>query len=358
MPTRTEQRVIRSQLEDVAHDRGVEILAAKAYGSRATGLEDAGSDYDVMFIYLSPPTTYMSDSQSDTIRNTVSASDNDLGTEIELHGWNLQKYIGSDGLAGSNPTAIACANSPVTYFMDARIADRFESMESEAVHWAKPYALIMHQRSKAESHYQKYIQQSFALKEGVSWNEIWESVETENGPWNYLHEEAVNGVSVDADESQVTEYGVDVAGSTNVTVQFDHIPADRALDLGYVRETTLDRTVKRYLNICEALIRARYVEDTTDVPPETLADVIGYVRANDLVPEDVCSEILDLFMSKKAGNGDQTVHDSDVIDAWIESELYRDIDPEPYVQQQPDREILRSDANKIAETIWGDSDAV
>ena len=358
MPTRTEQRVIRSQLEDVAHDRDVEILAAKAYGSRSTGLEDAGSDYDVMFIYLSPPTTYMSDSQSDTIRDTVSPSDNDLGTEIELHGWNLQKYIGSNGLAGSNPTAIACANSPVTYFMDARIADRFESMESEAVTWAKPYALIMHQRSKAENNYRKYIQQSFALDDGVSWGEIWESVETENGPWNYLQEEAVENVSVDPDESQVTEYGVDVIASTDVAVQFEHIPADRALDLGYVRETTLDRTVKRYLNICEALIRARYVEDTSTVPLETVADVLGHVRAHDLVSEDVCSEILDLFMEKKAGDGDEIVRDADVINSWVESELQRDIDPEPYVQQEPDRAILRADAERIAETIWGDSDAV
>lgn len=358
MPTRTEQRVIRSKLEDFAHDRDVTILAAKSHGSRATGLEDSGSDYDVMFIYLSPPTAYMTDSQSDTIRDTVSLSDNDLDAEIELHGWNLQKYVGSDGLAGSNPTAIQFANIPEPYFMDARIADRFESMASTAVDSAKPYALIMHQRSKAEHNYRKYIEQSFALKEGVGWDEIWDSAKTETGPWHEVQEQAVKNISVDEEASQVTEYGVDVTASTQVTVQFDHIPAGQALDLDYVRETTLDRTVKRYLNICEALIRARYVEDTRDVPPVTLIDVLAHVQSNDLVPGDVCSEIQGLIMSKKSGDGNQTVHDSDVIDAWIESELTRDIDPEPYVQRQPNRASLRADAKQIAETIWGDSNAV
>lgn len=156
--SQTAHETIRHELLRLGDDRNCRILAARDYGSRANNLEHDGSDYDVFFVFAEPPAEYALGRDSDTMQRTIDADDTQLDTEIELHGWSLKKFVGGDGLCGSNPTAMEFVGSPIEYLSYETRPSLFQGMLDEARTSFKPFALMMHYRSLAASNYGKYIE--------------------------------------------------------------------------------------------------------------------------------------------------------------------------------------------------------
>jgi predicted nucleotidyltransferase len=93
------------QAVETTHD--VKILFACEAGSRAFGLADRRSDYDVRFIYVHPLRWYLSiDERKDTIEFA-------LKDGLDLAGWDLRKALRL--LRKSNPSLLEWLQSEVVY---------------------------------------------------------------------------------------------------------------------------------------------------------------------------------------------------------------------------------------------------
>jgi predicted nucleotidyltransferase len=335
MASDREQTVIQSQIESYADDNEIRAIAARDYGSRARGLESPDSDYDVLFLFVEPPSAYAVGADTDTYSTTISEHTSGLDTEIELHGWNLKKFIGNDGLAGSNPTALEFVASSEVYLEPSdSISEQFESICTHARSQFTPYALINHYRSLAAGNYGKYIEQS------------WTTTDTGQSIREYTgHPGEGSQVDVDEDAGIVT---VGILGYDEHTVE---LPLDEAVANDLIRQTTTDPSAKRYLNVSQALCRARYVEetgqmfDTLDIDSLLTADAV-----QSTVPDLVLAEIGDLIEEKQSG-GDGHIRRFSDIDEWIETELDRDLSPEGHVGQSPDTTTLRRHSRSLYNEI-------
>lgn len=305
---------IQRELEAVADDHDVVVLGARDYGSRARGLDDPGSDYDVFFLFVQDHADYVAGSVHDTLHRTGETDD---GTEIELHGWNLRKYVGNDGLVGSNPMALEYVASPITYYEMSGVEVPLSLMNLYVSTSFKPYALIRHYRSMAASNYGKYIEQS--------WVREWSN------------REIAEYAGTNHDQVDVSDEGVTV-GLLGYPEKMVTIPLDEAEREGMIRQTTRDPTVKRNLNVAYALLKAIYVEKSHDLPPmnfdELMADVEFKCNPG-RVSGDILEGVEELAGWKRNGHGDEEI--GNPLGGWIESELDREIDPEPHVQRTPDR---------------------
>lgn len=147
--------LIIDELREYEDEYGVTLLAAKEYGSRARGLEDSSSDYDVFFIFVEDPLEYATPGGG---METINRQSPDIPIDAEIHGWSLKKFAGYDtGLMNSNPTALEfCASDEVHYIND-EIETQWSELEELALSSFKPLALIMHYRSMAISNYKKNL---------------------------------------------------------------------------------------------------------------------------------------------------------------------------------------------------------
>lgn len=309
MPTDEERNAIRSHLLDYADDIGCRILAARDYGSRARGLDGPNSDYDVMFVFAQPPAEYAIGRDTNTYSKTISADDSLIDTEIELHGWNLKKFLGGDGLNGSNPTAMEFVLSDETYVdppLDAEL--HFNELCNHARDNFKPYALINHYRSMAASNYGKYVEQS--------WVREWS-----NDQFQEFAGTQAGQTSIDEETGTMT---IGILGYDEHTIE---IPLDEAQAEGMIRRTTRDPTIKRHLNVIQALMRARYVEETHEPPtPMDFNEFLRMVSDSSWLPDDVYARAGDYISEKIAGNGERNITDDPTLHSWIESELGRDVE--------------------------------
>lgn len=325
MATRNEQAAITSHLDDLADDTNVTVIAARDYGSRARDLDSSRSDYDVFFVYAEPPIEHALDNTRETIDRTIDAKESRLNTEIELHGWEFQKFIGSDGLAGSNPTALDFVASDEEYYfpVGATTAPFYQLMDHVRNNH-KPYALINHLRSMAASNYGKYIEQR--------WIREWSD------------EEFKEYAGTPAGQTRVDEHRdvltIGILGYEDHTTE---IPLDEARAEDMIRKTTVDQTVKRYINVVLALLRARYAEETHTLPPLDVDSVQSWARGSEWYDENVAGRVDYLIDEKRAGSGDAETNPTE-LNEWIESELERDVDPR---QLPSDEELLAMDRDDI-----------
>lgn len=335
-----ESLAITSHLTDVTSDRGVELVAARDHGSRARGLAGPDSDYDVMFIYMNTGEQYMTGRERDTIDVSIPASENSLDTEIELHGWSLRKFLGGDGVLGSNPTALEFIASDEDYCTryNEHIGGALAQLCTHVEESFKPYALINHYRSMAASNYGKYVEDDYKITAGD--DELLDYVNVRR-KWDDLRP------SLDEQETGFTPGGhVEVvARQERVKRRTLHI-AD-AIDKGWVEPTTQDPTVKRHLAILQALTKARYVEETHELPPMDSNGFLHDIAEEDWLPEHVYASFGKLIMLKKQGNGDNNYGDDELHD-WIESELSRDVEPQGHVERQPDSELVKTLGEEIS----------
>ena len=98
---------IDRQLDAVEAERDVRIVYAVESGSRAWGFASADSDYDVRFLYVHEPTSYLRiNERRDVIERPIS-------DEIDLSGWDLRKALSL--LLKSNPGLCEWLDSPLVY---------------------------------------------------------------------------------------------------------------------------------------------------------------------------------------------------------------------------------------------------
>lgn len=321
---------IQRELEAIEDDHDVVVLGARSYGSRARGLDDPDSDYDVFFLFVQDHADYITGNIHDTLDRT---GETDSEIEIECHGWNLRKYVGNDGLLGSNPMALEYVASPITYYEMSGVESEFLLMNTYISTCFKPYALIRHYRSMAASNYGKYIEQS--------WVQEW------------TNREIAEYAGTNHDQVNISDdhMAVGLIGYPNQMVT---IPIDEAEREGMIRQTTRDPTVKRNLNVAYALLKAIYVEESHNLPPMDFDQLIVDV-AFECVPGRVSNEIIDeiemLAGWKRNGNGGDNI--GNPLGDWIEGELDREIGPDPHVQRTPDRDIVENRVEDIVDRVFG-----
>lgn len=93
------QRLQRVELEE-----DVVICLAVESGSRAWGFSSTNSDYDVRFVYVRRPETYLSIG-SDRFRDVI---ERPIVDEVDLNGWDIKKALGL--FLKSNPPAFGMAS--------------------------------------------------------------------------------------------------------------------------------------------------------------------------------------------------------------------------------------------------------
>lgn len=141
-----EKRIV-NKLYSIATERGVEIINARQRGSRMLGVAHDDSDYDVMFLFAQDSANYAK------LRGHIDTIDRP-GEDIDLHGWNIDKFGGL--LSNSNPNAIEYVReNPKEYI--TFYGDTFDALAKDARESFNHMALYHHYISMAKRNWKKYV---------------------------------------------------------------------------------------------------------------------------------------------------------------------------------------------------------
>lgn len=324
---------IHDTLHEVETDRDVTVLGARDYGSRMTKTESPESDFDVMFLYVPEYEDLVVGAEKDVI-DDKSYGDDDL----ELHGWSLSKFLGRDsGLLGSNPQGLAFVMSDEYYYTAEDIALPLFRVCKYGGQNFVPYALIRHYRSLARANYMKYIKGYYKLASGHSYDDFLDHVR--------FHDSEMGSTHVDPEATEIRDDFVMVNATAEMSFG-SQLDIEEAIDAGLVEETTTDRTVKRNMNIIDALLRARYVEETGELPPTSFLDLFTEYLGQ--FNESEASMVRQLYKVKTTPSGQEV---GNPLENWIEYELDREIPPEPHTNRHPDADELRDQAKDIVDRL-------
>lgn len=139
---------IKNQIITIENEYNVKILYACESGSRAWGFASKDSDWDVRFLYLYPPTWYLSvdlETKRDVIELPI---DNDL----DFSGWDLRKALKL--FYKSNPPLIEWLHSPIVYRDQAGLANRLRSMLTQ---FYSPHSCFYHYLHMAKRNNREYL---------------------------------------------------------------------------------------------------------------------------------------------------------------------------------------------------------
>ncbi len=141
------EAAVEAALQAIEEQRGVRVLYACEAGSRAWGIEDKDSDYDVRFIYVHPRAAYLSlDAPRDIIELPIK-------DDLDISGWDIYKTLRL--LRKSNPALLEWLFSPVIYVETSpAIADMRRIARSLI---APRVNLHYHYERMAHGNYQQYI---------------------------------------------------------------------------------------------------------------------------------------------------------------------------------------------------------
>ena len=114
---------ILTKLNEITAANRVQILYACESGSRAWGFPSADSDYDVRFIYLHTPDTYLS---IDEPRDTIDLPVNEV---LDINGWDLKKALRL--FRGSNAALYEWILSPVVYAQSGAFRTRIHTIMND-----------------------------------------------------------------------------------------------------------------------------------------------------------------------------------------------------------------------------------
>ena len=109
------REVILEELRKIEEKENVKIIMAIESGSRAWGFASPDSDYDVRFIYVRRPESYL---KLEGIRDVIEWK---LDDTLDINGWDLKKAL--QLLYKSNPTVFEWCASPIIYMEREVFAD-------------------------------------------------------------------------------------------------------------------------------------------------------------------------------------------------------------------------------------------
>jgi predicted nucleotidyltransferase len=136
------------RLELIEAPGDVRVLYAVESGSRAWGFPARDSDYDVRFIYIRPPTWYLSvdlESRRDVIEQPIVDA-------IDLSGWDIRKALRL--FAKSNPPLLEWLSSPITYSADPEFVG---SLRGQLPDYYSPVASMQHYLHMARGNQREYL---------------------------------------------------------------------------------------------------------------------------------------------------------------------------------------------------------
>lgn len=256
-------------------DDSLRLVTARAYGSRMMNLDGPNSDYDVFVLFAQQPHEYAK------VHGYTDTFDVSLTDDIEATGWNVKKF--AELLKKSNPTALEVLNSDTEYFRANRVNGTLDSLRVTCNESMSPIALYHHYVSLAESNYWKYIVKTVHDGDGKSYR---------------LLEERENTFYVDTHDS-FTE-------TVATTVSKQHF--ERA---------TVERSVKRWLYVVRAILYARYVERTGEMPT---MDFPSFTRTvND--DGELLSFARELVSRKRSGDKYDEITASKPVRGLVEAEI-------------------------------------
>ncbi|WP_430411639.1 nucleotidyltransferase domain-containing protein [Kordia sp.] len=127
---------ILEKLNEIEHDKNIEILFAVESGSRAWGFASPDSDYDIRFVYKHKTEWYLNLwEQKDTIQFITE-------DELDGSGWDIRKALKL--LSKSNASLLGWLFSPIVY----RSSGTFlEEMKAVAIDNFNPVAGFFHYHS-------------------------------------------------------------------------------------------------------------------------------------------------------------------------------------------------------------------
>jgi hypothetical protein len=116
------RREIERRLRAVESEHGVRLVLAVESGSRGWGFASPDSDFDVRFLYVSPPDWYLSvdlEERRDVIETPL------VGL-WDVNGWDLRKALRL--FRKSNPPLLEWLQSPIIYLEATTVAARLRTL--------------------------------------------------------------------------------------------------------------------------------------------------------------------------------------------------------------------------------------
>jgi len=148
-PVSNEMRAeVRSKLASIEEREQCIICLAVESGSRAWGFASPDSDYDVRFIYVRPPSWYLSvhvEDKRDVIEEPISKV-------LDVTGWDLRKALRL--LKRSNPPLLEWLQCPIVYKEHSEVASQLRALVPE---FYSPRATFHHYLHMAQGNFREYL---------------------------------------------------------------------------------------------------------------------------------------------------------------------------------------------------------
>jgi len=252
-------------------------------------LDSDESDYDAFLVFAQSAPDYATiGGYEDTL--TIKRG------EIDFQCWNVKKF--GELLNDSNPTTLEFLNSPVTYFENPEFISTLDSLREMANENFKPIALYYHYRSMAESNYMKYLKPCIYDTEG-------ERYPIENEDDHYWHT-GIGEIPKDSDEYE--------AGN-------------------------LKQTVKRNLYIMRAILHAKHIRKTHEMPTMNFPAFVDSLDEGDLGLTRADKDRLKKCIHRKR-NANAYEEIGNPFEDFIEAELSRELDPEKHLDGEMNTEQI------------------
>ncbi len=139
---------IQQQIKTIENEYTVKILYACESGSRAWGFASKDSDWDIRFLYLHPPSWYLS-VDLETKRDVIELP---IANDLDFSGWDLRKALKL--FYKSNPPLIEWLYSPIVYRDQADLAGRMRSMLPQ---FYSPRSCFYHYLHMAKRNYREFL---------------------------------------------------------------------------------------------------------------------------------------------------------------------------------------------------------
>lgn len=139
---------VRRRLDRVEAEENVAICLAVESGSRAWGFSSVDSDYDVRFLYVRRPETYLSvrpDPTGDVIERPIVDA-------VDLSGWDLRKALGL--FLKSNPPLLEWLQCTLVYRERGDVARRLRELLPA---YYSPRASFFHYLHMAQGNLREYL---------------------------------------------------------------------------------------------------------------------------------------------------------------------------------------------------------
>jgi predicted nucleotidyltransferase len=141
------EEAILENLDRIEASENVKVLYAVESGSRAWGFASTDSDWDVRFIYLRPPSWYLS------VQGRRDVLEFPIDDGLDVSGWDLQKALVL--FAKSNPPLFEWLRSPSVYREAFSVTRQLRGLSST---YFSSRSCMHHYLHMAEGNYREYLQ--------------------------------------------------------------------------------------------------------------------------------------------------------------------------------------------------------